>query len=81
MEEVLHYYTVTVERDTGFWVELPVSIGKTVTRVERLSLMDDDPDHFQLVTLTAEELTGYSMADEDVIERAVFVTWSDELLN
>jgi hypothetical protein len=40
--------------------------------------MGDDPEHFQLATLTAEELTRYSTAYEDVIERAVYVVWSDE---
>ena len=80
MDRLLDYYTVTAERETGFWIGLPFATGKTVARAEWLSLMDDDPDHFQLVALTAEELTGYSTADEDVIERAVFVTWSDEML-
>ena len=80
MDRVLDYYTVTADRETGFWVGLPALTGKTVGRAEWLSLMEEDPDHFQLVKLTTEELTGYSMADEEVIERAVFVTWSDEML-
>ena len=80
-EKLLDYYTVTADRGTGFWVGLPAVTGKTVGRAEWLSLMEEDPDYFQLVTLTPEELTRYSMADEDVIERAVFVTWSDEMLH
>jgi hypothetical protein len=41
-------------------------------------LMEEDPDHCQIGSLTAEELTGYSMDHEDLIEWAVFVIWSDE---
>ena len=80
MNKLLDYYTVTAERDTGFWVGIPVASGHTVPRAEWQRLMGDDPCHFQLVTLTAEGQTGYSLAPEDVIERAVFVIWSDERL-
>ena len=80
MGKLLEYYTVTAERETGFWVGLPFATGKTVARAEWLSLMEGDPDHFHLVMLTAEDLTGYSMAADEVIEHAVFVIWSDELL-
>ena len=80
MDKLLDYYTVTVDRETGSWTGLPVATGKAVARDEWLSLMKDDADHFQLVTLTSEDLTGYSMAADEVIERAVFVTWSDEML-
>ena len=59
---------------------MPIATGKLVSRDEWLSLMKEDPEHFQLATFTAEELTGYSLADGDVIERAVFVSWSDEKL-
>ncbi|MGJ9420654.1 hypothetical protein ACHAC9_23310 [Massilia sp. CMS3.1] len=80
MNKMLELYKAVAERETGFWMDLPVSTGKSVSRDKWLSLMKEDPDHFQLATLTAEELTGYSLADSDVIERAVFVTWSDEML-
>ena len=80
MQKLLDYYTVTAERDSGFWIGLPVATGKTVAREEWLRHMAQDPEHFQLVTLTAEVLTNYSTAPEDVIERAVFVTWSDEAI-
>ena len=79
-QQMLDYYTVTAERETGFWISLPAATGQVVARDEWLRLMEDDPEHFQLVTLTAEERTSYSMAPENVIERAVLVTWSDELL-
>ena len=71
---------MTAEREMGFWIGLPFATGKTASRGEWLQLKDDDPDHFQLVTLPAEDLTGYSMAADEVIERAVAVIWSDELL-
>jgi hypothetical protein len=80
MEKLLDYYTVTAERESGFWIGLPAATGKTVAREEWLRHMAQDPEHFQLVTLTAEVLTNYSTAPEDVIERAVFVTWSDEAI-
>lgn len=78
MKKQLDYYTVTADRETGFWVGIPVATGKSVERDEWLRLMADDPEHFQLVTLTAEEQTRYSQKMEDVVERAVFVAWSDE---
>jgi hypothetical protein len=60
---------------------LPVATGQTVSRDEWVRLMEEDPDHFQIAAFTAEELTGYSMDHEDLVERAVFVTWSDEQLH
>jgi hypothetical protein len=80
MDKLLDYYTVTAERNSGFWIGLPAFTGKTVAREEWLQHMAQDPEHFQLITLTAEVQTNYSMAPEDVIERAVFVTWSDEAI-
>ena len=79
MNKMLELYKVVAERETGFWVDLPVATAEKVARDEWLRMMEDDPEHFQLATLTAEELTGYSTADEDVIEHAVFVSWSDEV--
>ena len=78
MNKMLELYKVVAERETGFWIGLPVATAETVPRDEWLRMMADDPEHFQLATLTAEELTGYSRANDDVIERAVFVSWSDE---
>ena len=81
MDKLLDYYKVTAERESGFWIGLPVETGWQVSRTEWLILMEEDPDHFQLVALTAAELTGCSTEDnETLIERAVFVTWSDELV-
>lgn len=78
LDRLLDYYTVTAERETGFWIGLQYAVGKTVARKEWLLYIEEDPKHFQLVTLTAEELTGYSSAPEDVNEPALFFTWSDE---
>jgi len=81
MGKLLDYYTVTAERRTAFWVELPIATGKNVACFEWLSLMNHDPDHFQLAALTAAELTGCLMEDDAVfIELAVFVTWPDEMI-
>ena len=77
---MLDLYKVVAERETGVWRVVPVATCQQVSRDEWMSLMNDDPDRFQLATLTAEELSRYSMADEDVIERAVVVTWSDAVL-
>lgn len=71
MDKMLDLYKVVAERETGFWVGLPIATGQTISRDEWLRMMEDDPEHFQLATFTAEELTRYSMSDEDVIERAV----------
>lgn len=67
MEKLLDYYTVTAERDSGFWIGVPAATGRTVTRKEWLRHMAQDPEHFQLVTVTAEEQTRYSQCMEDVI--------------
>lgn len=80
MKKMLDLYKAVAESETGFWIDLPVATGKSVSRDEWLSLMKEDPNHFQLATLTTEELTGHSLADSDVIEHAVFVIWSDEKL-
>ena len=80
MSKLLDYYTVTAERETGFWIGLPIATGRTVARDEWVCLMTEDPGHFGLATFTTEELTGYSVADDDVVERAVFGLWSDEIL-
>lgn len=81
MDKLLNYYTVTADRDSGFWIGSPAATGKSVGRSEWLSLMDDDPDHFQLAALTAAELTGCPTEDDEaLVEHAVFVIWSDEML-
>jgi hypothetical protein len=81
MDKMLDLYKAIAERDSGLWVGLPMPTGRTVSRDEWVRLMEEDPDHFQIATLTADELTGYSMDHEDLIERAVFVTWSDEQMH
>lgn len=80
MSKKLELYTAVAERETGLWVSLPIATGRLVSRIEWLELMQQDPHLFQIATLTAEELTNYSSAEEDVIERAVLVMWSDETL-
>jgi len=45
-----------------------------VARDEWLCFVKEDPEHFHLVEIKAEEKTKYSHGIEDVIERAVFVT-------
>jgi hypothetical protein len=80
MNKMLYLYKAVAEPETGFWIDLPVATGQLVSRDEWMCLAKEDPDHFQIATFTAEELTGYSMDDDDVIERAVFVTWSNETL-
>jgi hypothetical protein len=82
MDKLLDYYTVKADRDSGFWIGLPAATGQSVRRSDWLSLMDDDPDHFQLAALTAAELTGCPTEDDEAfVEQAVFVTWSDEMLH
>jgi len=80
VHKLLDYYTVVAEREAGFWTSIPLATGRSVAREEWLQMMDADPEHFQLVTITAEELTEYSLAQDDLIECAVFVTWSNEQL-
>ena len=81
MDNLLAYYTVTAEPDSGFWIGQPVRTGETVRRSEWLRLMEQDPDHFELVTLTPEDLGRYEIASDKVIELAVFVTRSNEQLH
>jgi hypothetical protein len=79
MGKMLELYKAVAERETGFWIDLPVVTGQLVPRDEWISLMEADPSHFQMARLTAEELTGCSIDDGDAIECAVLLTWSDEL--
>lgn len=76
----LAYYTVIAEQKTGFWIDLPVDTGQRVSRTKWLSLMKEDPEHFQMATLVSEDPSANSMKGEVVVECAVFVTWSDEML-
>ena len=80
MNEILEIYKATAERETGFWIDLPIATGEVVSRDEWLIRMKEDPEHFQIATLTDEELTGRSTDGGHIIERAVFVAWSDEKL-
>jgi hypothetical protein len=80
MNKTLDLYKATAERETGFWIDLPVATGQVVSRDEWLARMKEDPEHFQIATLTDEELTGQSTDGGEIIERAVFVAWSDEKL-
>jgi hypothetical protein len=78
MDKMLGLYKAVAERETGFWVGLPVATGHSVSRKKWLRLMKEDPTHFQIAILTTEELTGYSTGKEDLIECAVFVIWLHE---
>ena len=80
MNKILDLYKATAERETGFWIDLPVATGHVVSRDEWLARMKEDPEHFQMATLTDEELAGESTDGGGNIERAVFVAWSDEKL-
>lgn len=80
LDKMLDLYKAVAERETGFWLDLPVATGQLVARKEWLRMAESDPEHFQLASITADGLTSYSTTDEDGIERAVFVRWSDEQL-
>ena len=80
MGKKLELYKAVAQRETGFWIDLPIVTRQLVSRDEWISLMEIDPDHFQMATLTAEELIGCSMDNGGAIECAVLLTWSDELL-
>lgn len=82
MNEELDLYAVMVERDTGFWVNLPVRTGRTVSREEWLSFQQQDPDHFQIIEFTPDgKLPLQSTTMEDIVEHALAVTWIDEMLH
>lgn len=81
MEKVMELYTVISETGSGFWINLPVFTGQTVLRDEWLRLHRADPYHFQMITFASnDDLPRQSMSTyEVVIERALRVTWSDEV--
>lgn len=82
MDTMLDLYQVIAERDTGFWITLPVPTGQTVSREEWIRLNQADPDHCQIIAFAPDaELPLQSMADEVVVEQALAVTWSDETLH
>jgi hypothetical protein len=78
MDKMLELYKAVAERETGFWTDLPVATGQLVSRDEWLSLMEYDPHHFQIATLTREDLACDLLVDGDIVERAVLVSWIDE---
>lgn len=80
MKRMLGLFKAVAERESGFWIDVPVDTGRSVSREEWMSLMSQDPDHFQLATFTADEWTGCPAANGEAIELAVLVTWSDENL-
>ena len=82
MDKMLDLYKVIAERETGFWITLPVATGRTVSREEWLRLSQADPDHCQLITFAPDpELPFQAMTEEVVVEQALAVTWSDETLH
>lgn len=80
MGEMLDHYQVRAERETGFWVDLPVATGRTVSRDEWLRLQQDDPQRFQVITIDPEDQPLHYRRLGRIIEFAVTVTWADELL-
>ncbi|MCC2963072.1 hypothetical protein LK540_21800 [Massilia sp. IC2-278] len=85
MAKRLEHYVVIAERETGFWLTLPAPTGKTVARDDWLKLNDEDPEHFQLISLSLDahlppQLMPNEAITQVVIEQAVFVMWSDEVL-
>lgn len=79
MDTMLDLYQVIAERETGFWITLPVPTGQTVSREKWLRLNQADPDHCQIIAFTLEaKLPLQSVSDEVVVEQALAVTWSDE---
>lgn len=82
MDTMLDLYKVIAERETGFWITLPVPTGQTVSREEWLRLNQADPEHCQIIAFAPEaEPTLHPMADEVVIEQALAVQWTDETLH
>ena len=80
MNKMLDIYKAIAERQTGFWIDVPVATGQVVSREEWLTRMKEDPEHFQLATLTDEAASGKLTDGSDTVERAVFVAWADEKL-
>jgi hypothetical protein len=82
MDTMLDLYQVIAERETGFWITLPVATGQTVSRDEWLRLNQADPDHCQIIAFAPDAgLPLQSMTDEIIVEHALAVTWSDETLH
>lgn len=82
MDTMLDLYQVTAERETGFWITLPVPTGQTVSREEWLRLNQVDPEHCQVIAFAPEAHRPLqSISDEVVVEQALCVTWSDEMLH
>jgi hypothetical protein len=80
MNKMLDLYKAVAERETGFWIDLPVRTGQVVSRDEWLARMKEDPKHFQLATLTDGDSTRQSNDGGGIVEHAVFVAWSNETL-
>lgn len=82
MHEMLDHYSVVAERESGFWLTLPVSTGQKVSREEWWRLHEKDPEHFQIITIaTTGELPLQSTTNEIVVEHALSVSWLDEILH
>lgn len=82
MDTMLDLYQVIAERETGFWITLPVATGQTVSRDEWLRLNQAEPDHCQIIAFAPDaRLSLQSMTDEVIVEHALAVTWSDETLH
>lgn len=80
MNKMLELYRAVAERETGFWIDLPAPTGQVVSRDEWIARMQEDPEHFQLATLTGDESNRQPNGGVGIVEHAVFVAWSDEKL-
>jgi hypothetical protein len=82
MDKMLKHFRVVAERDTGFWITLPVPTGLEISREEWLNLQRKDPDHFQILEIAADaELSAQSPTSGQSIEYALSISWPDEKIH
>jgi hypothetical protein len=79
MDQMMELYAVVAERATGFWINLPVRTGRTVSRGEWLRLHRADPCHFQIITFAPNlQPPDQQIAFVGTVV-ALSVRWSDEM--
>lgn len=81
MDTMIDLYQVVAERETGFWITLPVPTGQTVSREEWIRLNQADPDHCQIIAFAPNAELPLRSMDEVIVEQALVVTWSDQTLH
>lgn len=81
MDTMIDLYQVVAERETGFWITLPVPTGQTVSREEWFRLNQADPDHCQIIAFAPNAELALRSMDEVIVEQALVVTWLDETLH